>query len=1179
MPNVIKVFLASPEDVQDERERIHRVIERLNRIYSNRNQDLVIEPISGSVNAVPAMGNPQSQITVQLDPNSWDIFIGIFWHKFGTPTGNLHPETGELFLSGTEEEFYEAYKCWIDAGRGKWPRIMIYRCDRPAKPSEINQEQLTPLNQFFSNFAAEGEHPGYIREFEDPEKFEDLVFEHLDKTCNDFFEYHSKSDSSVSPHTVADLSKTNNVSNFIAWSKRDREAVQFFLDMYSRFNDREFEDEMQFLSWLHNTRDLIVYIDDIPYLTPAGALAFGPCDAIPFQTDVLISYHSSDQNGDSTFINMDRFPLMLLAKKLQNEIMHLWTRTWEDAAQRENGVPRQFSEYPETALIEAAVNLIIHRDYESKEKAYIDIFEDRIEFTNPGSATTDIQRILDSSSPKRQQYERNAEIIDLFTRTKLNQTQRGGLRRIRKALQDNNSRTPLGELGFEYENDVQNNSFKLILWRSHQVSHQNIPLQRPPRAEHFLARQDELTEIISQLQPGNIATISGPGGVGKSSLAAEVIWSLFPNNEPSLIFPDGIIYHSFYNQPLAVAALEHIAASVGEEIRGSPKDAAQRALSRRVALLVLDGAESADNLADVLDIRNRCGVLITTRNRGDAQEHRLDLAPLSIDDAMTLLREWSTGQKIAQSDAKQIVELVGKLPLALRLAGRYLAESNFSASDFVEWLYESPLTALDHGNRRIESVPLLLERSVAQLSDNAQAALALIGWLAFAPFPGESIVYALATEEKWAAQQGLGELVAFGLLQSEDKNWYTSSHTLIRSYAQTRLGLQRDSGIRLVNWIIESVNNKQADFAYLNRLCLHVITLQVRCTENEMWPQVVSLAWSISNYLSLQGFASDRITVYQAALYAARSHGNRNIESAWLNNLGLSYADQGDAEKSIVYYQQALTISREFENTQSEGSLLNNLGLSYTNLGEIEKAIIHYEQALSIARQSKDKYGEEVRLGNLGNAYANLGEIEKAIIHYEQALAISREIGNKQSEGNHLGNVGNAYTNLGEIEKAIIHYEQALAISRNIGHKAGEGINLGNLGNAYAYLGEIEKAISYYEQALAISREIGSRQSEGNHLGNLGNVYVSLGESEKAINYYEQALTISNEIDNKHGEGISLVNLGHIYTAQNQDQNARDSWQKALRIFEVIQPTYADTVRKLLEGMDTKSAKILESST
>ena len=83
---------------------------------------------------------------------------------------------------------------------------------------------------------------------------------------------------------------------------------------------------------------------------------------------------------------------------------------------------------------------------------------------------------------------------------------------------------------------------------------------------------------------------------------------------------------------------------------------------------------------------------------------------------------------------RSICALLGRLPLAIFLAGRYLAHRRQLAGDYLAWLKETPLEALDLGKRQHESIPLLMEHSLEQVSDQASACLGLAGVLAMKPF-------------------------------------------------------------------------------------------------------------------------------------------------------------------------------------------------------------------------------------------------------------------------------------------------------------------------------------------------------------------------------------------------------------------------------------------------------------
>ena len=193
-----------------------------------------------------------------------------------------------------------------------------------------------------------------------------------------------------------------------------------------------------------------------------------------------------------------------------------------------------------------------------------------------------------------------------------------------------------------------------------------LPLQKPLRTQHFTGRQAELAKLLADLQPGKMVTLCGPGGMGKSAVAAEAIWTLSPGDQPPDRFPDGIIFHTFYHQPQANLALEKIARAMAS-IPAEPADAALQALAGTTALLVLDGTEQADDLPAVLAVAGNCGVLVTTRRHADAPDAVQDVTPLPRPESLELLRAWAGRYAVEDAAANDIVRLLGGLPLALYL--------------------------------------------------------------------------------------------------------------------------------------------------------------------------------------------------------------------------------------------------------------------------------------------------------------------------------------------------------------------------------------------------------------------------------------------------------------------------------------------------------------------------------
>lgn len=667
-----------------------------------------------------------------------------------------------------------------------------------------------------------------------------------------------------------------------------------------------------------------------------------------------------------------------------------------------------------------------------------------------------------------------------------------------------------------------------------------LPLQKPPHVSNFVGREEELASIMEDLLPGRVITLCGPGGIGKTALASEVIWHLAPENEPPERFPDGIIFHPFYRKPDAALALEAIARAYGEDPRPSPAEAARRVLSGRKALLVLDGAEATEDLNSVLDVSGSCGVLITSRRHQDAPSEWQDLPPLPLEKAVQLLQAWGGYYASNEASADRICELLGGLPLAVFLAGRYMAQRCQQADDYLAWLETTPLEALNLGERRHQSVPLLIQRSLEQVSESSQEALCVSGVLALEPFESQLVAVALDIEP-YKADRSLGELVNYGIMSRPDAR-YLVVHALLHTYARERLDPAREMLNCLAEYYASFAQEQSklglAGYASLDLQRSHILAVQSACLAKSEWEAVRSLTWAINDYLDMQGHWTERAAAVEAGLEAARADGSRHDEAAFLNLLGWTKDALGKTRRAIEFYEQALKISREIGDRRIEGKALGHLGVAYTDLGEARRAVEFHEQALMISREICDFRDEEKALGNLGLAYSELGESRRAIELHEQALKISREIDDRRCEGVDLSRLGLAYADLGETRRAIELYEQSLKIFRDIGDFAGEERALGNLGIAYSELGEIRRAIELHEEALKISRDIGYRRGEERALGNLGIAYSELGETHRAIELHKEALNISREIGDRRDEGRDLGNLGLAYVTLGETSRA-----------------------------------------
>ena len=111
---ILRAFLASPGDLQEERKAVDGVITEFNKSWADT-LGYQIE-LLGWEDTVAGFGRPQHLINPEVD--RCDLFIGLMWKRWGTP-----PDKDGEFSSGFEEEFKRAMD---RRERSKSPEIALF---------------------------------------------------------------------------------------------------------------------------------------------------------------------------------------------------------------------------------------------------------------------------------------------------------------------------------------------------------------------------------------------------------------------------------------------------------------------------------------------------------------------------------------------------------------------------------------------------------------------------------------------------------------------------------------------------------------------------------------------------------------------------------------------------------------------------------------------------------------------------------------------------------------------------------------------------------------------------------------------------------------------------------------------------------------------------------------------
>lgn len=173
----LRIFLASPGDVDVERTIVKEVIDEINITYGTPN-GISIKLVNWENYSFPAMGDdPQDVINNQL-PFDYDVFLCIFWTRIGTATNRAR--------SGTVEELETALR---KREAGEDIEIMGYFKTEPPSSLKDITEQYFEVRKLQKEF---GENCLY-KEYTATEKFQDIFRIHFTQYLNQKFSYLEKS--------------------------------------------------------------------------------------------------------------------------------------------------------------------------------------------------------------------------------------------------------------------------------------------------------------------------------------------------------------------------------------------------------------------------------------------------------------------------------------------------------------------------------------------------------------------------------------------------------------------------------------------------------------------------------------------------------------------------------------------------------------------------------------------------------------------------------------------------------------------------------------------------------------------------------------------------------------------------------------------------------------------------
>jgi predicted ATPase/DNA-binding CsgD family transcriptional regulator len=665
----------------------------------------------------------------------------------------------------------------------------------------------------------------------------------------------------------------------------------------------------------------------------------------------------------------------------------------------------------------------------------------------------------------------------------------------------------------------------LAPWKRQQILSTRIPVQ----LTRFIGREQEIGDITRLLTESRLLTLTGPGGCGKTRLAAAVATQVEDEFEDGAFWVDlaSIADDSLLSQAIAKSV------DVKEQPGRSVDDTLVDLLQEKQILLIIDNcehliAECARLVSSLLSACPDLHVLATSREPlALAGERVYSLPPLSLPpaqmtvdrgseamsarDELESLTEYEAvalfidraaaivpGYSLTQENGPSIAEICIRLdgmPLAIELAA---ARVNVLTAEQIADRLDNRFTLLRSDervvkDRRHQTLRAAIDWSYDLLTEPEQLLLQRLS-----VFAGGC---SLEEAELVCASEELEREQVLDLLASLVKKSLVTAVTLQRSEARyALLETIRQYGQEKLQAAGEWPSLRDRHLR-----CFLQLTLE---TEPRLWKDKQQL------WLNL---LADRYDNIRAALRWSRESGK--IEEGLRIGNALyqfwtirDYADEGqnwlaqlleqaDEEVTVVvranaldyalnlaafrgnypaaerYGQEAAAMAVSIGNQDDEALMWTFAAQSYRARlkGDHQAAFDFARRELELLRKFKDAFQLAMSLTIYSFTAMSLGEYDEARAMLDEGLPLLRQAENPYRLAMALNFSGDLARCERSYREAQTAYEESVALLRDIDAVRDLASALHNLGHACLHLGDVERATAVFKESMALHREQGNR--------------------------------------------------------------------------------------------------------
>lgn len=715
---------------------------------------------------------------------------------------------------------------------------------------------------------------------------------------------------------------------------------------------------------------------------------------------------------------------------------------------------------------------------------------------------------------------------------------------LRKTIGDDSIVTKSGG-GYRFVAPVERRSAQAQI-QSSPPRNGNLPSVQTDGPTGLIGRNEELRAVSQRLLEGRLVTLTGPGGVGKTSLALHVAAASASH------FPDGVWLAELatLNDPALVPAA--VATLLGIKLGQSaaPLDTLVRHLTRKKLLLVLDNCEHVLSAAALLAeafVRTAPDVKILATSRESlscAGEEIFHVPPLALppDGGMPpqsmrdmaairlfIERARSADSRFLIEDheipvAARICRRLDGLPLAIEMASGWVGALGLEALDAkLDGSLKAWLRARGTAPPRHSTLRATLEWSHDLLSLSEQVVLRRLAVFAagFTMNDAEAVASGDGIVEE-AALELMGSLIRKSMVAvtpgSRAQRYRLMETT--RAFALEKLtssgdaGMSRGKHARLMLRTLEHANHEwehTSDTVWLDRY--RPIQDDARAAldwalgeEPELAIAIAGASWPLWREFALHAEGRQRLA---AAAEHLRADTPSVLEARLRRGLGELWTNSGAVNRARDEFARAVELYRTPMDPARLGAALSRQAFALIILRRDAEAEQCNREALRLLSAAETPRA-------LASAYAAQVCVEARLGRYEQAreegakaIRLCSAIGAERLELVVAGNLMEFALERDDIDDAMEIGRTLTARLRDSAHSDVEAFVLGLMVAALTFRGDLDEALIMARQAVPFLREEGALFGLFDHLALRTGLVGRLKDATQLTGYSDAAYQAS----------------------------------------------------------------------